>query len=139
MITYVTVGVEDMTLAEPFYSSFLLPLGYRLDYVHGELSYALPSKPGQPPIYPDFYVKRPFNGQPASAGNGTMVAFEAKDRAQVRALHAAAVEAGGTDEGAPGTRAAYGPGFYVGYLRDSQGNKIALYASSSMDQSQGES
>ena len=58
-----------------------------------------------------------------------MVAFEASNQAQVRALHAAALAAGGTDEGAPGFRAAYGPRFYVGYLRDPQGNKIALFSS----------
>ena len=58
-----------------------------------------------------------------------MVAFEASNQAQVRALHAAALAAAGTDEGAPGFRAAYGPRFYVGYLRDPQGNKIALCSS----------
>ena len=47
----------------------------------------------------------------------------------MRALHAAALAAGGTDEGAPGFRAAYGPTFYVGYLRDPQGNKVALFSS----------
>ena len=71
----------------------------------------------------------PFDGRPATAGNGSMVAFEASNQAQVRALHAAALAAGGTDEGAPGFRAAYGPRFYVGYLRDPQGNKIALFSS----------
>ena len=58
-----------------------------------------------------------------------MVAFEASNQAQVRALHAAALAAGGTDAGAPGFRAAYGPRFYVGYLRNPQGNKIALFSS----------
>lgn len=47
----------------------------------------------------------------------------------MRALHAAGLAAGGSDEGAPGFRAAYGPRFYVGYLRDPQGNKIALFSS----------
>ena len=78
---------------------------------------------------PEFYVKPPSDGGPASAGNGSMVAFEASNQAQVRALHAAALAAGGTDEGAPGFRAAYGPRFYVGYLRNPQGNKIALFSS----------
>ena len=58
-----------------------------------------------------------------------MLAFEASSQAQVRALHAAALAAGGTDEGQPGFRASYGPRFYVGYLRDPQGNKIALFSS----------
>jgi len=69
------------------------------------------------------------DGQPASAGNGAMVAFEALNQKQVRELHTAALAAGGSDEGAPGFRESYGPRFYVGYLRDPQGNKIALFSS----------
>jgi len=56
-----------------------------------------------------------------------MVAFEAESQDQVRALHAAAVSAGGSDDGTPRFRASYGAHFFVGYLRDPQGNKIALF------------
>lgn len=129
MIAYVTVGVDDTEQAERFYSAFLPALGYELDYYHGDLSYVLPVEPGHRPTQPDFYVKKPFNGAPASGGNGTMVAFEATSQQQVRDLHAAAVAAGGTDDGPPGFRADYGPHFYVSYLRDPQGNKIALFSS----------
>ena len=129
MIAYVTVGVDDIALAERFYSSFLPSLGYELDRYHGDLSYALPTNSDHGPALPEFYVKSPFNGQPASAGNGSMVAFEASSQQQVRDLHAAALAAGGTDGGHPGFRATYGPNFYVGYLRDPQGNKIALFSS----------
>lgn len=128
MIAYVTVGADDIPKAERFYSAFLPALGYGLEHVHGDLSYVLPVPDGQAPVSPDFYVKRPFDGGGAGAGNGVMVAFEAQSQAQVRALHAAALAAGGRDEGAPGFRAAYGPSFYVGYLRDPQGNKIALFS-----------
>ncbi len=58
-----------------------------------------------------------------------MTAFEARSKKQVRELHAAALAAGGANEGQPGFRASYGPHFYVGYLRDPQGNKIALFSS----------
>lgn len=129
MIAYVTVGVDDIARAEQFYSSFLPGLGYQLERYHGDLSYVLPVAPGQSPVSPDFYVKAPFNGQPASAGNGNMVAFEARSQQQVRDLHAAALAAGGSDEGQPGFRESYGPRFFVGYLRDPQGNKIALFSS----------
>ena len=129
MIAYITVGVDDIKRAERFYSAFLLALGYRLEVIHGELSYALPEKPGHVPSSPEFYVKRPFDGGPASAGNGTMVAFQAHNQQQVRDLHAAALAAGGSDEGQPGFRDLYGPNFFVAYLRDPQGNKIALYFS----------
>jgi catechol 2,3-dioxygenase-like lactoylglutathione lyase family enzyme len=135
MIAYVTVGADDIELAERFYAAFLPALGYGMTQGAEGLSYALPVPPGQSPVHPDFYVKPTFDGRPASAGNGTMVAFEAADQAQVRTLHAAALAAGGSDEGQPGFRAAYGPRFYVGYLRDPQGNKIALFSSNPSDPS----
>lgn len=128
MIAYVTVGCDDIDRAERFYSAFLPALGYRLERYHGDLSYTLPAPGAAAPQPPDFYVKSPYNGQPASAGNGSMVAFEASNPAQVRQLHAAARAAGGRDEGQPGFRDAYSPNFYVSYLRDPQGNKIALFA-----------
>lgn len=128
MIAYVTVGADDLAAARGFYSALLLPLGYTLEEGPEGLSYVLPPQPGQP-APPDFYVKPPFDGGPATAGNGAMVAFEARSQAEVRRLHAAARAAGGTDEGQPGFRAAYGPRFYVGYLRDPQGNKVALFSS----------
>ncbi len=129
MIAYVTVGADDIFRAERFYSAFLPALGYKLEEYHGDLSYILPAQSEQPPVSPDFYVKSPFNGEPASAGNGAMVAFEARSQNQVRNLHLAALAAGGSDEGQPGFRAMYGAHFYVGYLRDPQGNKIALFCS----------
>lgn len=129
MIAYVTVGADDLARAERFYSSFLLSLGYGLTTGPEGLSYALPVPAGQSPVLPDFYVKPTFDGRPASAGNGSMVAFEAQSQQQVRDLHAAALAAGGSNEGSPGFRDAYGPRFYVGYLRDPQGNKIALFSS----------
>lgn len=130
MIAYVTVGADDIASAERFYSAFLPALGYCLETYHGDLSYILPTPPGQSLVSPDFYVKSPFNGGPASAGNGAMIAFEAHSQSQVRDLHAAALAAGGFDEGQPGFRASYGSHFYVGYLRDPHGNKVALFCDS---------
>lgn len=129
MIAYVTVGADDIALSKRFYAAFLPALNYGLKEGPEGLSFVLPVAEGQTPILPDFYVKPTFDGQPASAGNGAMVAFEARSQSQVRDLHAAALAAGGSDEGQPGFRASYGPNFYVGYLRDPQGNKIALFSS----------
>lgn len=129
MIAYVTIGADDLARAKNFYVAILPALGYRLSEGPEGLSFALPVPDGQPPTQPEFYVKPTFNGAPASAGNGAMVALEAHDQTQVRALHAAGLAAGGTDEGAPGFRPTYGARFYVGYLRDPQGNKIALFSS----------
>ena len=130
MIGYVTVGADDIPLAERFYSAFLLDLGYSLEVSHEGLSYSIPGISGQGFEPPDFYVKPPYDGQAASTGNGAMVAFQAPTQAMVRELHAAALAAGGRNEGAPGFRAEYSAHFYVGYLRDPQGNKIALFCNS---------
>ncbi len=127
MMSYVTVGADNMELAERFYSAFLPALGYSVEEYHGDLSYIPPTPPGQKQFSPDFYVKAPFDGSPASSGNGSMVAFEINSQIQVRELHAAALAAGGADEGKPGFRPSYGAHFYVGYLRDPHGNKIALF------------
>ena len=127
MIAYVTVGADDIARAKRFYSAFLPALGYDLTEGPEGLSYVLPLGPRETAL-PDFYVKPTFDGRPASAGNGTMVAFDARSQKQVRDLHAAALAAGGSDEGQPGFREAYGPHFFVGYLRDPQGNKIALFS-----------
>jgi len=129
MISYVTVGADDIAAAKRFYDAFLPALGYGLEEGPEGLSYALPEAPDQSFVLPEFYVKPTYDGRPASAGNGSMVAFELRNQAEVRALHAAALAAGGSDEGQPGFRADYGPNFYVCYLRDPQGNKIALFSS----------
>ena len=129
MIAYVSVGADDIARAKRFYSAVLRALGYTLAEGPEGLSWEIPVPPGQVPMHPDFYVKPPFDGRPASTGNGTMVAFQARTQRQVCDLHAAGLAAGGTDEGQPGFRADYGAHFDVSYLRDPQGNKIALYSS----------
>jgi len=135
MISYVTVGADDIARAKRFYDAILPELGYGLEEGPEGLSYALTDQPDHGVALPEFYVKPPFDGQAASVGNGNMVAFELANQQQVRNLHAAALAAGGADEGAPGFRADYGPRFYVGYLRDPQGNKLALFSSNPNDPS----
>ena len=125
MIAYVTVGTNNIAEAKKFYTALLPSLNYTLKEGPEGLSFTLP---GQSHLSPDFYIKPAFDGAPASAGNGAMVAFEAHNQQQVRDLHATTLAAGGFDEGQPGFRDAYGLQFYVGYLRDPQGNKIALFA-----------
>ncbi|MEM8982362.1 MAG: VOC family protein [Pseudomonadota bacterium] len=129
MIAYITLGSEDITGAKRFYGAFLPALGYELTESPEGLSCALPQRPNQSMALPELYIKPTFNGRPASAGNGTMIAFQANSQQQVRDLHAAALANGGSDEGAPGFRDRYGPSFYVAYLRDPQGNKLALFSS----------
>ena len=71
------------------------------------------------------WIEKPFLEYPATWGNGTMVAFPAATRQQVRDFHAAAISAGGTDDGAPGLRP-YHPTFYSCYARDPDGNKLSV-------------
>jgi len=65
-------------------------------------------------------------GAPASVGNGGMVALWASSWAQVDGFHAAALAHGGASEGAPGLRLLYNPDFYAAYVRDPDGNKLAV-------------
>jgi hypothetical protein len=73
---------------------------------------------------PQFWVQLPHDQSSASGGNGTHIAFTAKNRSAVNAFHAAALSAGGKDEGAPGPRPEYTPDYYGAFARDLDGNKI---------------
>ncbi len=99
MISYVTVGADDIPQAKRFYTAFLPALGYELEEGPEGLSYEIPELLAEPAVSPAFYVKPPFDGHPASVGNGTMVAFRARSEQEVRELHSAALAANGRDEG----------------------------------------
>ena len=134
MISYVTVGADDIALAKRFYSAFLPSLGYELEEGPEGLSYEIiHGLSSEPAVFPAFYVKLPFDGHPASVGNGMMIAFRARSQQEVRELHSAALAANGQDEGQQGFRDAYSSHFYVGYLRDPQGNKLALFSNNSAE------
>ncbi len=76
------------------------------------------------PSTPGFGVMKPFDGKPATVGNGVMVALVVDSRDKVDALYKKAIALGGKDEGAPGPR---GEGFYAGYFRDLDGNKLNAF------------
>lgn len=124
MFSHVTVGSNDLKRAEDFYNRLLKPLGLVQREVQpdgGPLSLCWGMK-GQ--ALPRFYVYSPFDGKPARAGNGAMIAFLAPSEKAVDAAFAAGIAAGGVSEGAPGERPHYGRGYYGAYLRDPDGNKI---------------
>ena len=121
MLGYVIIGTNDIRRSERFYTAILCPLGYERTEAPGVAIYSIPDGRGT------IYVREPYDGRAATLGNGSMLAFEADTLQQVRDLHAAGRDAGGSDEGAPGFRDEYSEHFYVGYLRDAVGNKIALY------------
>lgn len=119
MIGYTCVGTNDLDKAVGFYGELLGLLGakpfFKTDRGVGW---------GVSPDKPMFSVLKPFDGQAATVGNGTMVALAASNPEQVQALHARALALGAADEGAPGPR---GDGFYGAYFRDLDGNKLAAF------------
>ena len=122
MYSHVTVGTSQMGSAMRFYDAVLAPLGLKRKRTFKiAISYAPENFSG---INEPFWVLRPYDKQAATPGNGATVAFEAQTRAAVDAFHAAALAAGGTDEGAPGLRTHYHPDYYGAYVRDLDGNKI---------------
>lgn len=128
MLDYFTIGANDVVASGRFYYALLLPLGYEKQAGEEYLRYSLPAIADGDNGPNTIYVMKPFDGGVATPGNGMMPAFRMPDDATVREVHAAGMAAGGTDEGAPGTRSYYTPNFYVGYLRDPVGNKVALFA-----------
>lgn len=124
MIGYVTIGHNGIDPATAFYDKVLAPLGYARSFSSGAWAgYG----PGGKREGFEIYLAAPHDGKAATFGNGSMLAFRAEDRAAVEACHKAALEAGGTDEGAPGIRGEFNPPFYGAYFRDPTGNKICVF------------
>ena len=115
---HVTLGTNNLERAGKFYDAVLATLGHARGLERDTfISYG--DRSGS-----RFFVMKPFDGGPATAGNGTHVAFLAPSRAAVDAFHAAALAAGGSDEGAPGLRPHYHADYYGAYVRDPDGNKL---------------
>lgn len=121
MYSHTTVGANDLVRARAFYEAVFAPIGLEVRY--SDDMYLAWGAPGGPP---QFFVVRPFNGEAANAGNGSMVALLAPSRSAVDTGHAAAVQRGGTNEGGPGLRPHYHPNYYGAYFRDLDGNKICI-------------
>jgi len=119
MIGYVTLGTNDREKSSKFYDALCGELGVGR-MMENEQFIAW----GKPGGGAGVGLTKPFDGNAASVGNGVMVAFEAKDQAQVQKLYDIALANGGKDEGAPGDR---GGGFYAGYFRDPDGNKLNAF------------
>lgn len=118
MFSHITVGTKDLQRAGAFYDAVLGTIGHSRS-LEKETFIAYGDRSGT-----RFFVMKPFDGGSASVGNGAHAAFNADTRAQVDAFHAAALAAGGRDEGAPGLRPHYHPDYYGAYVRDPDGNKI---------------
>jgi catechol 2,3-dioxygenase-like lactoylglutathione lyase family enzyme len=120
MIGYVTLGTNDFDRAAKFYDTLLGEIGAKR-VMGGDSFIAW----GTSPTAPAVSIIKPFDGKPATVGNGTMVALVVDSPEKVKKLHAKALALGGRDEGAPGPRG--DGGFYAGYFRDLDGNKLNAF------------
>ena len=119
MIGYVTLGTNDLPRATAFYDALLGEIGIKriMDFGRG---YAW----GVGMDKPALAIMKPFDGNAATVGNGVMVAIVVNSRDKVDRVHKKALELGGKDEGPVGPR---GEGFYAGYFRDLDGNKLNVF------------
>lgn len=128
MIGYVTLGSNDLDRARAFYDELLGSIGAKRvmqfpDEQGGFTFYGV--KPDRPGIA----ITTPYNREPATPGNGNMVALSAGSRSRVDEIHALALRLGASDEGAPGLRGPEGErAFYGGYFRDPDGNKLCAFS-----------
>ncbi len=132
MFAYLCLGSNDLARSAAFYDATLGVLGYSRCDTSGEsetswtgwIGWGRYEKEGAE--QDALWVCKPFNGKAATAGNGSMFALWAKSWRQVEEFHAAALAHGGISEGAPGLRLHYNPDFYSTYVRDPDGNKLAV-------------
>ena len=129
MLTYIYFGTNDLARAVVFYNATLAPLGMKRcvtgdpEWDRISAGWGLYEENGLRELA--FWIGLPFNQQPATTGNGSMVAFKARSWQEVDDFHAAAVAHGGSCDGPPGLRLHYNPDFYAAYVRDPGGNKLA--------------
>lgn len=129
MLSYVYFGTSDLARAIAFYNKALAPLGMQRcvtgdpEWDRTSAGWGLYEENGLRELA--FWIGLPFNQQPASVGNGSMVAFRARSWREVDDFHADAVALGGSCDGPPGLRLQYSPDFYAAYVRDPDGNKLA--------------
>ena len=119
MIGYVTLGTNDVKRAGAFYDALLAEIGAKR-WMESDKFIAWTIGMDQPSLG----VITPYDGKPATVGNGTMVALFVDSREKVDRIHRKALELGAKDEGAVGPR---GEGFYAGYFRDLDGNKLNVF------------
>lgn len=121
MIGYVTLGTNDLEKAVSFYDQLFATIGAGR-FIETETFVAWTTGMDQAGVS----VTKPFDGQPATVGNGTMVAIMLDSNDKVDAFYQKAIELGGTCEGKPGHRGEMS-GFYAGYFRDLDGNKLNAF------------
>lgn len=123
MIGYVVLGTNDLPRAKSFYDALLAEMGVSRLMEFGGRGYGWAAAMDQPMLC----IMTPYDGKPATVGNGVMAGISVASRELVDRMHAKALELGGADEGPPGLRAEGGEGFYAAYFRDLDGNKLDVF------------
>ncbi len=120
-LNYIMIGSNDLARSRSFYDAIMPHIGGAIahDYEGMTFGYAIAGGAS-------VWVAKPNNKQPVIASNGSMPGFGCANKEAVDAAYAAALCAGGSDEGAPGPRPLYGPDFYGAYVRDPDGNKMSF-------------
>jgi len=126
MIGYVTLGTNDMERGAKFYDELLAEIGAKR-FMEMDTFIAWATDPQAPGLS----ITKAFDGNPATVGNGVMVALVVDSTDKVDSLHAKALELGAQDEGAVGPRGE--GGFYAGYFRDLDGNKLNVFCMTQTD------
>ena len=127
MIGYITLGTNDIAAARSFYDALLGEIGAKRIMEFGDELGGF-TMWGTSFDKPGIALTQPYDKQAATAGNGNMAAITLDERAKVDALHAKALELGGTCDGPPGLRGDEGPqAFYGAYFRDPEGNKFCAF------------
>jgi len=124
LLSHVFLGVTDFERAFAFYSALMASLDAKLRFVERQRPWA--GWQGADSVRPLLLIGVPFDGQPASVGNGQMVALMAASRAMVERAHAVALAHGATCDGPPGLRPEYHAHYYGAYFRDPDGNKVCV-------------
>ncbi len=124
MLSHIFIGVKDFERAYPFYADLMALLGNAPRFCDRERPWAGWQSQLEP--RPLFLIGAPHDGHVHEAGNGQMVALQARSRAVVDEAWRLALAHGGMDEGAPGLRPGYHPHYYGAYFRDLDGNKLCV-------------
>jgi len=128
MIGYATLGTNNIDAARAYYDALLGSIGAKRLMEFGDEAGGF-TMYGVSWDTPAIAITRPYNGEPATAGNGNMIAIPMDSTEKVDALHAKALELGGSCEGPPGYRGD-GEMFYGAYFRDPEGNKLCAFKAS---------
>jgi catechol 2,3-dioxygenase-like lactoylglutathione lyase family enzyme len=123
MIGYVVLGTNDLPRAKSFYDTLLAEMGVSRLMEFGGRGYGWAASMDQPMLC----IMTPYDGKPATVGNGVMAGISVPSRELVDRMHSKALELGGADEGPPGLRSEGGEGFYAAYFRDLDGNKLDVF------------